>query len=170
MSCGRSAVVSSAASTWRCRSVIDSRVLRSEIGSWASVLLLLLGLDYLNGAKTIERAVDEEDLHGDVGLDVRLAEKGEYLAAGERFDGALVAGGHDALEVLPHGDHAVGLAAVHDGLLEWGEAATAHDDDDDVVQRIGLGLHRAGPVVVAQDADDAGRDRRQQMAAGKERR
>src|SRR5207302_7491467 len=39
------------------------------------------------------------------------------------------------------------------------EAAAAHDDDDDVVERVGLGLPRAAPVVLAQDADDAGRDR-----------
>jgi len=32
------------------------------------------------------------------------------------------------LEVLAHGDHAVGLAAVHDRLLKGGEAASTHDD------------------------------------------
>jgi hypothetical protein len=46
--------------------------------------------------------------------------------------------GHHAREVLTHGDDAVGLAAVHDRLLERGEAAAADDDDDDVVERPGL--------------------------------
>ena len=58
------------------------------------------------------------------------------------------------------------LAAVHDRLLERREPAAAHDDDDDVVERVGLGLHRAPAIVLAQDRDDAGGDRRQQVAAG----
>src|SRR5947208_12972087 len=45
--------------------------------------------------------------------------------------------GHDALEVLAHGDDAVGLAAVHDRPLERRESAAAHDDDDDVVGHVG---------------------------------
>src|SRR5207248_7284081 len=88
----------------------------------------LLGLVDLNGSEAFERAVDEEYLHRDVGLDVGLAEEREDLAAGEVFDCLLVAGGHDALEVLTHGDDAIGLAAVHDRLLERRETAAAHDD------------------------------------------
>src|SRR6476620_1305426 len=38
-------------------------------------LLVLLGLRDLDGAEAFEWAVDEKDLHGDVGLDVGLAEK-----------------------------------------------------------------------------------------------
>src|SRR5438128_7692830 len=125
----------------------------------------LSGLYELQCAEAIEWAVDEEDLHRDVGLDVGLAEEREHLAAGELLDRLSVALGHHALEVLTHRDHALGLAAVHDRLLERGKAAAAHDHDDDVVERVGLGLHRAATVVLAQDADDAGRDRRQQMSA-----
>src|SRR2546427_2666187 len=119
-------------------------------------LVALLGLGDLDGAEPFERAVDEEDLHRDVGLDVGLAEEREDLAAGQLFDRLPVPLGHDPLEVLTHGDHAVGLAAVHDRLLERREAAAAHDDDDDVVERIGLGPHRPPPVAIAQDGDDAG--------------
>src|SRR5947209_10163758 len=120
----------------------------------------LLGLGDLDRAEALEWAVDEEDLHRDVGLDMRLAEEREDLAARELLDRLLVAHGHHALEVLTHGDDAIGLAAVHDRLLERREAAAAHDHDDDIVERVGLGPHRASPVVLAQDADDAGRDRR----------
>jgi hypothetical protein len=49
---------------------------------------------------------------------------------------------HDALEVLAHGDHALGLAAVHNRLLERREAVAAHDDADDLVERVGRRLHR----------------------------
>src|SRR3977135_853147 len=90
----------------------------------------LVGLYELQCTEAIERAVDEEDLHRDVGLDVGLAEEREDLAAGEVLDRLLVPLGHDALEVLTHGDPAIGLTAVHDRLLERGEAAAAHDDDD----------------------------------------
>src|SRR5438874_12262224 len=72
----------------------------------------LSGLDELQCAEAIEWAVDEEDLHRDVGLDVGLAEEGQDLAVGELLDHLFVALGHDALEVLTHGDDAVGLAAV----------------------------------------------------------
>src|SRR2546427_1508458 len=111
-------------------------------------LVALLGLGDLDGAEPFERAVDEEDLHRDVGLDVGLAEEREDLAAGQLFDLLLVPLGHDALEVLAHRDHPVGLAAVHDRLLQRREAAAAHDDDDDVLEHVGLGLHRAPPLVV----------------------
>src|SRR5438270_5604597 len=99
----------------------------------APSLFALLGLGDLDGAEALERAVDEEDLHRDIGLDVGLAEEGEDLATGQLFDLLPVAPGHHALEVLTHGDHALGLAAVHDRLLQRREAAAAHDDDDDVV-------------------------------------
>jgi hypothetical protein len=38
-----------------------------------SRFVALLRLGDLDGAETLERRVDEEDLHGDVGLDVGLA-------------------------------------------------------------------------------------------------
>src|SRR5206468_557540 len=60
----------------------------------------LFGLGDLDGAEAFERAVDEEDLHRDVGLDVGLAEEREDLAAGELFDRLSVSRGHHALEVL----------------------------------------------------------------------
>src|SRR5438874_11991283 len=85
----------------------------------------LSGLYELQCAEAIEWAVDEEDLHRDVGLDVGLAEERQDLAAGQLRDRQFVALGHDALEVLAHGDHAIGLAAVHDRLLKRGEAAAA---------------------------------------------
>ena len=44
--------------------------------------------------------------------------------------------------------------AVHDRLLERGEAAAPHDDDDDVVERISLRLHRAPAIVLAEQSDD----------------
>src|SRR5438874_10589140 len=94
----------------------------------------LSGLYELQCAEAFEWAVDEEDLHRDVGLDVGLAEEREDLTSGELFDRLLVALGHNALEVLAHGDDAVGLATVHDRLLQRREAATAHHDDDDVVE------------------------------------
>ena len=72
---------------------------------------------------------------------------------------------HHVLEVVAHVDHAVGLAAVHDRLLQRREAAAAHHDDDDVVERVGLGLHRPATVMLAKDRDDAGRNCRQQLPA-----
>jgi hypothetical protein len=39
----------------------------------AGVLVALAGRGDLDGAEAFERTVDEEDLHGDVGLDVGLA-------------------------------------------------------------------------------------------------
>ena len=119
----------------------------------------------LEGSKAWQRPVHEEDLHRDVGLDMRLAEKGSHLPAGELFYRVPVAIRHDALEILTHVDHSLRLPAVHDGLLERGEPAAAHHADDDVVDRVGLGLHRPAPVVVAQDPDDGRRDLRQQLAA-----
>src|SRR6266513_4021311 len=65
---------------------------------------------------------------------------------------------HDALPIP--------LAAVHNRLLQRREAAAAHDHDDDVVEHVGLGLHRPPPIMLAQDADDARRDRRQQVSTG----
>src|SRR6202171_1368726 len=78
----------------------------------------LVGFGDFDRAEAFEWSVDEEDLHRDVGLDVGLAEEREDLAAGELLDRLLVALGHDPLEVLTHGDHTIGLAAVHDRLLE----------------------------------------------------
>src|ERR1019366_286553 len=119
----------------------------------------LRGLDYLDRAEALQRTVDKEDLHRDVGLDVGLAEEREHLAAGQMLDRLRVAGGHHALEVLAHRDHPVWLAAVHDRLLQRGEAASAHHHDDDVVEHVRLGLHRPAAVVLAQDAHDACGDR-----------
>ncbi len=128
---------------------------------------VVLGGHDLDGAEAVQRRVHEEDLHRDVRLHVGLAQEGEHVAAGQPLDGLLVAIGHHALEVLAHGHHAVGLAALHDRLFKRGEAAAPHHADDDVVQRIGLGLHRSAAVVVAQDPDDRRRDLGQQLASGK---
>src|SRR5437868_6365090 len=99
-----------------------------------SRLAALLGLGDLDCAEAFEWAVDEEDLHCDVGLDVGLAEERKDLAAGQLFDRLLIPRCHNALEVLAQGDHAIWLAAVHDCLLERREATATHDDDDDVVE------------------------------------
>src|SRR2546428_3736823 len=77
----------------------------------------LLGVRDLDGAEPFQRAIDEENLHRDVGLDVRLAEEREDLAAGQRFDLLPVLRRHHALEVLTHRNNAIRLAAVHDRLL-----------------------------------------------------
>jgi RNA polymerase sigma factor (sigma-70 family) len=126
----------------------------------------LARFDELDGSEPLERPVDEEDLHRDVGFHVRLGEERDDVAAGEGLDRLGEALGHDALEVVAHGDDAVGLAAVHDRLLEGGEAAAAHDDDDEIVERVGLGLHRTAAVVLSEDGDDAVGDRRQQLPSG----
>ena len=42
----------------------------------------LLGFDDLDGPEAFDRAVDEEDLHRDVGLDMGLAEKREDFTPG----------------------------------------------------------------------------------------
>ena len=47
---------------------------------------LLFGFGHLDGPEAGERAVDEEDLHRDVGLHVSLTEKREHLASGQRLD------------------------------------------------------------------------------------
>ena len=73
--------------------------------------------------------------------------------------------GRHVLELVAHVDNAVGLAGVHHGLLERGEAGAAHHDDDDVVNRVCLGLHRTAAVVLAQDRDDPVRDRGQELPA-----
>src|SRR3981081_597608 len=93
----------------------------------------LLRLDDFDRAESRKWPVDEEDLHGDVGLDVRLGEKGNDPATGELFDGVAVSLGHHVLELLSHRYDPGRLAAVHDRLLQRGEAAAPHDDDDDVV-------------------------------------
>jgi hypothetical protein len=49
-------------------------------------VVALLGLGDHGGAEAVERAVDKEDLHRDIGLDVGLAEEREDLAAGRLFD------------------------------------------------------------------------------------
>src|SRR5437660_3661316 len=90
-----------------------------------SRLAALLGVGDLDCAEAFEWAVDEEDLHRDVGIDMGLAEERKDLAAGQLFDRLPVPRCHHALEVLAQRDHAVGLAAVHDRLLEHGEAAAA---------------------------------------------
>lgn len=51
----------------------------------------LVGVGDLDGAEPIQRAIDEENLHRDVGLDVCLAEEREDLAAGQLFDLLLAA-------------------------------------------------------------------------------
>jgi hypothetical protein len=51
--------------------------------------LPLLGLGDLDCAEALEWAVDEEDLHRDVRLDVGLAEERKDLAAGQLFDRCL---------------------------------------------------------------------------------
>src|SRR3954469_13175877 len=67
------------------------------------------GFRHLDGAEALERAVHEEHLHGELGLDVGVAEEGKHPAAGQLLDGALVVLGHHALEVLPHVDHTLRL-------------------------------------------------------------
>jgi hypothetical protein len=62
-----------------------------------------------------------------------------------------------------HRDHLLGFAAVDHRLLERGETAAAQDDDDHVVQRVGLGVDRAAAVVLAQHPDDAVGDGRQEL-------
>ena len=49
-----------------------------------------MGFDDLDGPEAFEWAVDEEDLHRDIRLDVGLAEEREDLAAGELLDCVLV--------------------------------------------------------------------------------
>src|SRR5437764_15448662 len=83
----------------------------------------LFGLGDLDGAESRKRPVDEEDLDGDVGLDLGLGEEGDDVAAGQLADGLPVAFRHDALEVLAHLNDPSGLAAVHDDLLERSEPA-----------------------------------------------
>src|SRR5579884_1402214 len=123
------------------------------------------GFGDFDGAEAGDRAVDEEGLDRDVGLDVGLRQEGDYLAPGELLDRLLVAVRHYPLEVLAHGDDAVWLAAAHYRLLERGEAAAPHHDDDDVIQRVGLGLHRTATVMLSQKRDDAVRDRGEQPPA-----
>src|SRR5438128_4827191 len=65
-----------------------------------SRLVALLEVGELQFAEAFARAVDEGDLHSDIGLDVGLAEEREDLASGELFDRLLVAPGHHELEVL----------------------------------------------------------------------
>lgn len=79
-------------------------------------------------------------------------------AAGEVFDRVLVSPGHHGLELLSHRDDPSRLPAVGDRLLERGEDAAPHDDDDDVVEGVCLGLHRPATKMLAQDRDDAGGD------------
>ena len=62
---------------------------RSPSTGWG--LVALLGFADLGRAEALQRGVDEEDLHRDVGLDVGLAEEREDLAAGELFDRLRVA-------------------------------------------------------------------------------
>ena len=50
----------------------------------------LLGLVDLNGSEAFERAVDEEDLHRDIRLDVGLAQERDELATGELLDCVMV--------------------------------------------------------------------------------
>src|SRR2546423_14628248 len=100
------------------------------------------GLDDLDGAEAWKWTVYEEHLDRDVGLDMSLGHERHNLASGQLFDRVLVTTGHHTLEFLPHRDDASWLSAVHQGLFQSGEPAAAHDHDDDVVQRVGLGLHR----------------------------
>src|ERR1700677_4462303 len=90
------------------------------------------------------------------GIDMRLGEDREHLAAGELLDRLGELTGHQMLELVAHVEDALGLAAGHDRLLQSREPAAAHHDDDDVVQRVGLGFHRPAAVVLAEDRDDAG--------------
>jgi anaerobic selenocysteine-containing dehydrogenase len=125
----------------------------------------LYGLGDFYRTESGQRSVDKEDLDRDVGLHVRLGEERHDVAAGELSNRLLVAFFHNALEVLAHRDHALRVAAVHDRLLERREAASAHDHDDDVIERVGLRLHRPAPIVLPENRDDARRDRRQELSS-----
>lgn len=80
-----------------------------------------------------------------------MGEKCNHVSAGQLLKGLLVVVPHEALKVLAHRHDAARSPAIHDRLLERGEAAPAHDHDDDVVEGIGLGLYGAAAVVLAKD-------------------
>jgi hypothetical protein len=77
------------------------------------------------------------------------------------LDRVLVTVSQHALEVLAHVDDAAGLAAVHDRLLQGVKPLPRITTTMNVVQRVGLGLHRATTVVLPQNSDDRRRNRRQ---------
>ena len=85
---------------------------------WGAQLVLAAGgvvrwwVDELKCAEAGERPVHQEDLNGEVGLDVRLAEERENLAAGQLFNHfAIALYFHHPLEVAAHVKHSLWLAA-----------------------------------------------------------
>jgi hypothetical protein len=126
----------------------------------------LSGLEHFDGAEALEWTVDEEHLDRDIGLDVRLGEKREDLAVREPLDQVFIALGHHALEVLAHCHDPPTVTGVHHRLLERREPRAAHHAHDDVVERVRLGFERPAAVVLAEQLNEPGRDRRQQAATG----
>src|ERR1700733_3164653 len=114
-------------------------------------------VDELERPEACQRSVHQEDLDCQVGLDVRLAEEREHLAAGELFDHVAVALLHHPLEVAAHVEHSLGLSAFHHRPLDRGESVRENADDQ-VVEHVGLRLDRTASVVLAHERDDPVRD------------
>jgi hypothetical protein len=72
----------------------------------------------LDSPEAWKATVDEEHLHGDVRLNVRLGQERDDVSTGEVLDRLLIAFLHDHLEGLAHGHDSVRVTAVHDRLLE----------------------------------------------------
>src|SRR5436190_22708231 len=140
---------------------------RTDTGSSCRLLTLVAvdpeRRDQLGGAEAIERTIDEEHLERYVGVDMSLAQEGDDLAPGQVLDDPLVVGGHHPLEIPAHVEHLLLLAALHHRLLDRG-VPVAQDADDEVVEDVGLRLHRPAAVVLAKKLYDLGRDRGEKLA------
>src|SRR3954453_16645178 len=86
--------------------------------AWADGSCWLVRCGDLERATVVEGPVDEEDLHRDVRVDVRLAQERDDVTAGELFDLRAVAVGHHALELVTQRDNAIGPRVVHHRLLQ----------------------------------------------------
>ena len=101
---------------------------------------------------------EDEDLGGEVGVDVVGAHEGQDGAAGEVFDRGDAVGAHGVLIGAAHVEHLLGAVAVGEVALAGRERVLEHDDDQVAVDR-GARLGRSAAGVVGQEPDDRLGDR-----------
>src|SRR3954447_1945983 len=109
--------------------------------------------------------LQHEDLGGDVGIRVDLAQVGDDLAPGDVLDDADERLLHRALKALADVVNGARAAGGDQRLLDHGEPAV-EEADERVVDHERLGLRRSLAVVLLVQADERGRDPREHLAAG----
>ena len=107
--------------------------------------------------------LQNEQLDGQIGVDVNRAHIGDHLAPGRILDDLAELGFHHLLKAASHLVDGFDLAGLDQRALHSGETAL-QDRHDRVVDLMSLGLGRPLPVIAGVELNQASRDLREDLS------